>query len=256
MNKKIIKNKSLSEIEILNTINKACRDPIFRVEITRESFLWFVLIYFADALTFPLAGFHYEIIRELNGNEPNVIINAFRGSGKSTICNLAYSIWSMVGVQQKKHIVIISNTREQAQTHLESIKEVLENNELLKNDLGPFEEASERWNVSSLIFKKYSAKIIDCSVGTSIRGVKFNSRRPDLIIADDIDTIDTVRNSANKQKIIEWFDRDIVPLGDINTRKIIIGTINVADSLIDVLRSRINDGKMLGIYHKFPIIYS
>jgi len=65
-------------------------------------------------------------------------IMSFRGSGKSTVITLSYPIWAIVGVQQKKFVVIISRTEQLAKLHMSNLKRELESNELLRQDLGPF----------------------------------------------------------------------------------------------------------------------
>jgi len=56
------------------------------------------------------------------------VIVAFRGSSKSTVFTLSYSLWSILGKQNKKFVVITSQTQRQARQQLINIKKELENN--------------------------------------------------------------------------------------------------------------------------------
>lgn len=235
-------------------VEKCLKDEVFRTELMRNSLFWFLHIYFPDYLTFPLANFHKEIISLVSGDDKTVAIAAFRGSGKSTIISLAYVIWSMIGSKKKRFILLISNTARQAELLMFNIKNVLESHELLKRDLGPFQETSEEWNIGSLVFKDYDAKIMAISVNESIRGIKYKNKRPDLIISDDVETLESVGSSDNRDKLITWFDRDIVPIGDESTTTIIIGTIMTGGSLMDTLKKRMELGQLKGVFKKFPII--
>jgi len=112
-----------------------------RAEITGLSHQWFFSTYFSNYLTHETADLHRELFAiSEDENLPLAVIVAFRGSGKSTIMTMSYPIWAVVGKQQKKFVVIASQTQYQARVHLTNIKRELEGNELLANDLGPFVE--------------------------------------------------------------------------------------------------------------------
>ena len=84
-------------------------------------------------MKFELASFHEEIFRILeNAKIKLAVIVAFRGSAKSTIVTTAYVLWSILGIQQKKFIVICSQTEAKARQHLANIKYQLLENDLLK----------------------------------------------------------------------------------------------------------------------------
>jgi phage terminase large subunit-like protein len=240
--------------ELTAIVDKALVDADFRKELVTNSFYWFLHIYFPDYLEHPSADFHKEMIEILQNLRTTFVCSAFRGSGKSTVVTLAYVLWSMLGTKSKKYIVICSNTARQTEILMHSIKNVLELHPLLKNDLGPFSETAEQWNISSLIFTDYDAKIMGISVNESIRGIKHKNRRPDLIILDDVETLDTARNEDNRDKLLTWFDRDITPLGAEKTNMVVIGTIMTAESLIDTLKTRIESGYLNGTFRKYPII--
>ncbi len=235
-------------------LDKAVSDPIFREALVRENFYWFIHIYFPDYITYPFAKFHKEMVFSLQEIEDNLVIAAFRGSGKSTIVSLAYVIWSMIGKSNKRFVVICSNTSRQAELLMFNIKNTLEIHPLLKDDLGPFSEFSEEWNVSSLVFKKYDAKIMAISVNESVRGIRYKNQRPDLIILDDVETLDSVRTEENRDKLNTWFDRDIIPLGDEKTNIIVIGTIMTTGSLIQTLNERIKLKLLAGSSKRYPIV--
>lgn len=235
-------------------IEKALSDSAFRQLLVKDSLYWFILIYLPDYIKHPFATFHKEMIQILQELEDNVVISAFRGSGKSTIVSLAFLIWSMIGNKKKRFIVICSNTNRQAEILMFNVKNLLESHSLLKADLGPFSKLSEEWNVNSLVFKQYDTKIMTISVNESIRGIRYKHVRPDLIILDDVETLETVRTEENREKLINWFERDIVPLGDDCTSIIVVGTIMTQGSLIATLSERMRDGSFEGVFKRYPIL--
>jgi len=240
--------------EISFIVNKATSDTVFRTNLVQESFYWFFHIYFAEAITYPVAEFQKEIIKLVEGDTKNLIFSGFRGCGKSTIISLAYVIWSMIGRKKKKHIVLISHTSRQTKILMRNIRYLLEDNNLLKRDLGPFYEESEEWRTDSLVFKNYKAKIMAVSINESVRGITHGYKRPDLIICDDVETLESTRTAERREKLIEWYNRDITPLGDKGTSIIILGTMMASGALIQTLKGRIKSGELVGIFRKYPII--
>src|SRR5690606_7657330 len=114
-----------------------------------------------------------------------IVITAFRGSAKSTIATMSFPLWAIMGRLQKRYVVIISQTQQQAKSHLQNIKRELENNIILRRDFGAVEEQSDEWGAYSLFLKKYNARIVALSSEQSIRGTRHGAYRPDLIVCDD-----------------------------------------------------------------------
>ena len=106
------------------------------------------------------------------------VIVAFRGSAKSTIVTMSYALWSILGIQQKKFVLILSKTQSQAKTHFTNLKRELESNELLRADLGPFKEESDEWGSFTIVIPKYNARITAASSEQSIRGIRHGESPP------------------------------------------------------------------------------
>ncbi|MBD3250501.1 MAG: hypothetical protein GF381_02960 [Candidatus Pacebacteria bacterium] len=126
--------------------------------------------------------------------------STFRGSGKTTLVGLAYPIWSIVGKQSKKLVLILCQTQFQAKQSLRNITYELENNELLKKDIEPFEEESDEWSNTSLILSKFGAKITIASVEQSARGLKHSNNHPNLVVCDDAEDLNSVKTFEGREK--------------------------------------------------------
>ena|SRR3989344_340345 len=164
-------------------INNIRGNRKLRRALARSSHYWFFSLYLGHYLTYAFAPFHFEMFRLTEDPELMLgVLVAFRGSGKSTIVTVSYPIWSITGVQQKKFILLVSQTQNQARLHLASIKRELENNDLLKADIGPFQEISDEWGANSIVIPKFDARITAASTEQSIRGIRHGQYRPDLII--------------------------------------------------------------------------
>lgn len=254
-----MKKEKISDVDKI--FEQVLKDQIFRKEIVRKSFEFFFPIYLHEYMEFEFAPFHKEMFHILEKEKYKfVVFAAFRGSAKSTIVTTAYTLWSVLGAQQKKCIVICSQTELKARQHLTSIKNQLLSNELLKKDLGPFEEEkNDLGNATAIIIKKMDVKIMICSVGQSIRGMRHNQYRPDLIILDDVEDQESVKTKEGRAKTFSWLTSDIIPAGMGKTRIITIGTLLHENSVLKRLQKKIENGEMKrnnGIYREYPIVDS
>lgn len=226
-----------------------------RQRLAYEDPLWFALIYLRHCFTYPLAPFHMEMFELLKDPKNEfVVVMAFRESGKSTIMNMANVLWSILGKPQKKFVVVVSQTQDQAKNHFTNIKEELMYNELLREDFGPFTEDEAEWKKLSLELTYHESKILSVSREQSIRGVKHNSTRPDLIICDDIEDISAAEERSVRDETLSRFSSEILPLGSSGTRIFVLGNLICQESLLMKLRNNIVDGNIEGIFRAYPII--
>lgn len=227
-----------------------------RTEVTSSSHQWFFSTYFPNYITHETADLHRQLFAITEDEDlPLAVVVAFRGSAKSTIMTMSYPIWAIVGRQQKKFVIIASQTQYQARVHLTNIKRELESNELLANDLGPFVEQREEWGSTSLFIPKYNARITAISTEQSVRGIRHGARRPDLIIADDVEDMNSVKTREGRNKTFDWFTGEIIPAGDTYTKRIAIGNLLHEDSLLMRLKERIVADEIDGKYYQFPIVH-
>jgi len=226
------------------------------IEATKESFFWFFYIYFGRYFTYPVAPFHLDMIKIAQDETiKRATVMAFRGSAKSTILNTAFALWCVMGVPQKKHIVIASQTQQRSKDHLMNIRKEIENNKLLNENLGPFQETEDRWHSTTLIIPKYRARITAISVEEGIRGLREGPYRPDVIICDDIEDSNSVKTIEGRDKTYNWLTGELIPLGDINTKVVILGNFLGEDSVLSRIEEKITNKGMDGIFLKVPIVY-
>ncbi len=171
---------------------------------------------------------------------PRVAIAAPRGHAKSTIFSLVYPLWCIL-FQKKKFIILISDSISQAQELLGSIIEELETNERIIEDFGriagyipPTSEEKRKWTASDIITLT-GVKVIARGWKSKLRGLKFGSERPDLIIMDDAENDENVQSEDQRIKVRNMFFKSILNLGSIDTQVIVVGTILHFDSLLSNL---------------------
>jgi predicted phage terminase large subunit-like protein len=226
-----------------------------RKSLAKNSHFWFFSLYLGHYIKYPFAPFHSEMFSLTENNDLRLaVLVAFRGSGKSTLMTLSYPIWAITGVQQKKFVLIVSQTQAQAKLHMANIKRELEDNELLKADIGPFEEISDEWGSNSIVISKYEARITVASTEQSIRGLRHGQYRPDLVICDDVEDLNSVKTREARDKTFQWLVGEVLPIGDQNTKIIIVGNLLHEDSLLMRLKKGIENKKLNGKYYAFPLL--
>jgi predicted phage terminase large subunit-like protein len=236
-------------------VNRMMKDRLVRTSITRDSFLYFFHFYYAHYVKYETADFQKEIIHHLESSDTeNLYVVAFRGSGKSTMVTTAYPIWAILGKQQKKFCLIFCQTRTQAKQHMMNIRSELEGNDLLKRDLGPFQEQSDEWGSYSLVFNKSNARITVASTEQSIRGIRHNENRPDLIICDDVEDVQSTKTREGRDKTYQWLYGEVIPAGDRKTRLIAVGNLLHEDSLLMRIRDDIENKRSKGIFKQYPLL--
>jgi hypothetical protein len=245
----MIKNKLLTDQKLMDRI---AQDKKVRAAISRENHLWFFNIYFPHYSFYPPALFHREMFELTQRDDLRLLtIMAFRGSGKSTIMNLSYALWSVLGKFQKKFLVIASQTQNQAEGHFSSIINELKNNDRLRADLGPFEVGQDPYSV---LLKNFNAKIMFIYNGQSIRGMRHGQHRIGLIILDDIEDSWSIQFERNRNATYKWFETEVMPAGDSSTTIVILGNLLDEDSFIMRIRENIKSGKMPGIFRAYPLL--
>lgn len=237
-----------------NELERIRKDRKIRRALARKSHFWFFSLYLPHYITCEFAPFHFDIFKLTEEDIKFAVLVAFRGSAKSTLITLSYAIWSIIGMQQKKFVLIVSQTQAQAKLHLENIKRELEGNDLLKADIGPFESPDDEWGSNSIVIPKFRARIAAVSTEQSIRGIRHEQYRPDLIICDDIEDINSVKTKEGRDRTHTWFNGEIVPVGDRGTKTLVIGNLLHEDSLVMRFKRLIDDQKLTGQFFSYPLL--
>lgn len=251
---KTTENTKPQKTEIERLIDSMRTDAVVRTSVTTKNFGLFVRMYFPHYFTFGFAPFHERFFEIAEKKVRHAAVLAFRSSGKTTVLTQFYPIWALVGEQQKKSIIIISQTQHQARSHLSNIKAELERNGILKTDLGPFEEQDEAWNSGAIFIGKYNAKITALSREQSLRGLRSKQYRPDLIICDDVEDIASTRTLESRNATFTWYTSEVMPMGDENTKVLYIGNLVHEDCTIERLRNAIEKNGFKSEYLRIGIV--
>ncbi len=217
---------------------------------------WFFAIYLNDYITCQTAPLH-KVLFSITENrlEKLSVVVAFRGCGKSTLMTLSYPIWAIIGAQQCKFVLILSQTQAQARYHMSNLRRELETNELLRADFGAFEEDTDQWGLSSIVIPKYNARITVASSEQSIRGIRNRQYRPDLIICDDVEDLNSVKTREGRDRTFNWLTGEVMPAGQPGvTKTVLIGNLLHDDSLLMRLRNGIERKELDGQFYWYPLL--
>lgn len=191
--------------------------------------------------------FHGEMIDLWHDHTiQDLVIEAFRGGAKSTIGEEATIILGLLGVF--KNGIIIGERFERAVERLDAIKYELENNEKINYLWG--DPRGKIWKEGKI--ELFNGTVIQAfGRGQSMRGSKHRDKRPDYLMGDDIEDLDSVRTEEAKKATLAWFVSVVQPAMDKTFHLIrVVGTPLETDSLME----KLSDDQDF-VSRKFPIMY-
>lgn len=155
-----------------------------------------------------------------------------RGHGKSQVLSFLLPIWCVV-YKYKRNILILSDTADQAKVFIAAIKVEFEENEVLRQDFGDL-VSEEKWAQDKIVTKN-RVQIYGRGAGQKLRGNKYGSIRPELVIIDDLENDESVETEQQRKKLKSWFLKAVIPAGSPTTDYIYIGTVLHYESLLQQL---------------------
>lgn len=178
---------------------------------------------------------HYEWWTLCTSKHQKVAIAAPRRHAKSTAVTLAYTLASLL-FRDRQYALIISDTITQATQFLGDLKKELADNDNLRAlfKVDCFIKDTE----DDVIVRMQDGHVFRISAKGAeqkMRGLKWNNKRPDLVIGDDLENDEIVLNSDRRQKFKRWFYGAVVPSLAQHGVIRLVGTILHEDSLLNNL---------------------
>lgn len=226
----------------------ACKElaRLERIDRCERDLLEFSIEYFSEARNPGNAGnwegfdvanrddaaeFHKEIcgiMNEVSTTKPNAktAVAAPRSHAKSSYLTKSFPLHETV-YRKRKYIIIISETPSVSGPNLEWLGTQLKHNDKLRADFGPLLSVKQQenpkdnnaefiaWEPKADGSKRQLTKVEAASTGQALRGRNWNGSRPDLVVCDDLE--DAKTNAATEEqrnKLREWFQSVVMPLGD------------------------------------------
>lgn len=162
-----------------------------------------------------------------------VAIAAPRRHAKSTAITLAYAL-ACVLFRQRSYVLIVSDTITQATQFLGE----------LKKELGENDRIRELFGIQAFLKDTEDDIIVQCADNhkfrisakgseQKLRGLKWDNKRPDLIVGDDLENDEIVLNKERREKFKRWFYGALLPCLSAKGVIRIVGTILHEDSLLN-----------------------
>ena len=191
----------------------------------------------------PIPEHHHEIWALCTSDFPQVAIAAPRGSAKSTAVTFAYVLASAL-FEEHEHILLLSSNEELAAGFLNDIKIELQENEFLQTDplIGIKRFLKDR-ETEIIVEKKngFRFRILVKGAGQRMRGIKWERKRPSLVIADDLEDEELVSSELQREKFRHWFYGVVKPIIRDGGKIRVVGTIMHMDSLLMRLMPPLKD---------------
>ncbi|MEK7288362.1 MAG: hypothetical protein AAB091_07380, partial [Elusimicrobiota bacterium] len=162
------------------------------------------------------------------------LLLAPRSHLKTSAVTVAYALWRLVR-NPNLRILILNEILGNAQGFLREIKEHITGNPRFRQRYGALDASAGKWTETSVtlprgkIMKEPSIAV--CGVlGTVV------SMHPDLIIADDLISVNNSLNLSQRSKVSHWFRTVVLPMLEPSGQMVVIGTrYHFADLYSDIL---------------------
>ena len=154
-------------------------------------------------------------------------------SHNSTAVTHAYTL-AMTLLRQRDFVLIVSDTETQAIEFLGDIKTELLENEGLRETfkIRKLLKDTEN-NVIVRLADGYSFRLLAKGSEQKVRGLKWQGRRPNLIVGDDLENDESVANPDRREKFRKWILNALLPCGSDDCLYRFVGTILHMDSWLN-----------------------
>lgn len=162
-----------------------------------------------------------------------VAIAAPRNHAKSTALTFGWTM-AQLCFRERSYAIIVSDTVAQAVQFLGDMKKEFAENEQLRS----------LFKIKEFIKESEDDVIVICDDGhmfriqakgseQKVRGLKWNNKRPDLILCDDLENDEIVLNKERRAKFRRWFNGALLPCRSITGIVRYVGTILHSDSMLE-----------------------
>lgn len=200
-----------------------------RIYLESNIILW-IKFFFPKFCKFEFAKFQVRAIYRLISNgEWYEVLSWARSLAKSTI--VMFVVLYLILTGKKKSVVLASATQDAAIRLLKPYRINLESNGRIKQYYGIQEGIT--WKEDCFITKK-GVSFLAVGAGNAPRGSRNEEVRPDILLVDDFDTDESVRNPETVKKMWEWWEGALYGTRDpaIETLIIFCGNIIAKDCCI------------------------
>lgn len=178
---------------------------------------------------------HMEWWELFCSQHPQVAIAAPRRHAKTTAITHTCTLASVL-FRDRQYVLVVSDTVTQAIQFIGDIKAELLNNEPLREAFGVKELLKDSEDDFICLMKDgWQFRVTAKGAEQKLRGLKWDGRRPDLIICDDLENDEIVLNKERRDKFKRWFYAALLQCRSYRGIVRYMGTILHNDSLLENL---------------------
>lgn len=196
---------------------------------TAAAFWFFATTYLPHWFACKSAEIHYELIDELL-DEGVLAVRWPRGFAKTTILQ-AYGLWRLL-TGKSKFAVYIGKGKTVSDEIVSAMIFELAANRRIEQDFG--EQLTDQASMETGFRLMNGSWLMPISP-LLIRGRKKGEHRPDLIVADDIEDSELVRNRVRVRQLIKWWLQDVIPACGDRFTAVWLGTSLAGKSALSLL---------------------
>lgn len=200
----------------------------------------------------PTPDLHRDCWDLYSKDDELVAVAAPRGHAKSTALTHDF-ILAVTCFRAQDFVVLISATEDLAIGHLGDIaKEFRENDDLRSAFMIERLTVDAKTDIVVVFKDGHQVRIIAKGSGQKMRGLKWNGKRPGLIICDDLEEDEQVQNKARREEFARWFYRAVLPCRRQGGWVRVHGTIlHEASLLAHLMKSKVWKSKLFRAHKSF-----
>ena len=198
-------------------------------------------VLFPDVFTSDFSILHDQIFKLIDAGHRKIAIAAPRGLGKTSIARTVLA--KKILYRDVNFACYVSNSATSAEMQTENIKRSLQSNRMIRQLFGNIKISDNPFSDDDTFSKKAwvafgNTFVLPRGWGQQVRGLNWANYRPQLVIIDDLENKDEIRNEDIRMKMKEWFFSDLLKTESMYGEPCIfiyIDTIKHEDSLLQNL---------------------
>jgi len=225
-----------------------------RIALFKKDYAACTTHYFPHYATSAIPDFHVRFAKMVLKDPAGKFFAEWgRALAKSVLCDVTVLYWLWLN-DEVKYAVIIGNSKDKAKQLLEDIQAEFEGNPRIIADFGE-QKLEGHWEAGD--FRTRSGFIGKAlGMGQSVRGLRVQSQRPDIVILDDIETKDLVKNPRRQDEMVRWIERDLLPTMDGRRRRMLYANNRFSPRMIQTeLQNRHPKWKVHHVKAYNPVTY-
>ncbi len=206
------------------------KEKNIRINKAKTDFKYFVNYYFEHYAESETPDFHIKIARKVRrSSKYKGWLKWARGHAKSVVAVVLIPLWLWIN-GDIQFLLVIGQNEDKAKILLGDLQAELEHNQRIINDFGS-QKVEGHWENGFFRTKSgFKAKAI--GMGQDPRGIRVGADRPDMIVADDWEDKQTIKNPKRQDEFAEWLLRGVIPAMDNKNRRVMICQNHFAPRMI------------------------